>query len=105
MNTADCYAVIFTSTLSRSVAGYAEEADAIEALARQQPGFLGFESVRDESLGISISYWRSEADIRAWRHNSRHQLAQKRGRQQWYQNYHIRICRVERDYQFQQESD
>jgi heme-degrading monooxygenase HmoA len=33
----------------------------MENLAKQQKGFLGFESARDE-IGINLSYWKSLAD-------------------------------------------
>ena len=33
-------------------------------LAATQPGFLGIDSTRgDDGFGITVSYWRSEADI------------------------------------------
>lgn len=91
------YAVIFTSQRSEGDHGYAKMADEMMELARQQPGFLGVESVRDASgFGITVSYWESEEAIRMWRENSRHRLAQKLGREQWYKKYVVRVCKVER---------
>ncbi len=69
-------------------------------LAAQQPGFLGVESVRAEGLGITVSYWESLEAITAWRDNAEHRVAQQRGRSQWYQQFRLRICKVERDYGF-----
>ncbi|MEM9868519.1 MAG: antibiotic biosynthesis monooxygenase, partial [Bacteroidota bacterium] len=40
------YAVIFTNTRTEGDDGYAEMAEEMERLAREQPGFLGFESAR-----------------------------------------------------------
>ena len=68
-------------------------------LAQQQEGFLGFESAREE-LGISVSYWKNEADILHWKKQVDHQWAQKMGREKWYRQYITRIAKVEKDYAF-----
>ncbi len=97
------YAVIFTSLQtsdSDDFKGYDEMADKMQALAAQQPGYLGFESAR-EGLGITVSYWRDEHAIRAWKQNVHHQFAQKMGRRKWYADYKTRVCRIERDYNLQ----
>lgn len=93
------FAVIFASQRHGDDAGYGETADRMEALAAQQPGFLGIESSRDAAgFGITVSYWRSEADIAAWRRHAEHSLARERGRKQWYQHFELRVARVERAY-------
>lgn len=51
------YAVIFSSQRTVGDNGYGEMADKMVELASKQKGFLGVESVRDERLGITISYW------------------------------------------------
>lgn len=91
------YAVIFTSVLGAEVDGYAETAARMLELAARQDGFLGVESAR-EDLGITVSYWRDLAAIRAWRDHPEHVDARRRGREQWYADYTLRICRVERAY-------
>ncbi|WP_104735201.1 antibiotic biosynthesis monooxygenase family protein [Hanstruepera ponticola] len=93
------YAVIFTSKHSEDVSGYAEMAIKMETLAKNQDGFLGIESARD-TLGITVSYWQSLEAIKAWKLNSEHLMAQSKGRSQWYKWYHVRICKVEREYEF-----
>jgi len=66
--------------------------DEMFALACVQPGCLGAESARGaDRLGITVSYWRDEASIIAWK-------AQKYGIAQWYAHYELRIARVERAY-------
>ncbi len=91
------YAVIFTSLIGEDDRGYAETADRMLELASRQPGFLGFETARDE-IGISVSYWQSEEAISAWKANAQHLAAQQRGKEKWYQWYRVRVCRVEREY-------
>lgn len=94
------YAVIFTSLLSKDTKGYSKMAETMEKLAKQQPGFLGIESAR-EKLGITISYWESLDDIKNWRAHIDHLAAQKLGKEKWYQWYKVRVCKVEREYQFE----
>jgi heme-degrading monooxygenase HmoA len=93
------FAVIFTSVRRAAERdGYADMAQRMEELARQQPGFLGIESVRDASgLGITVSYWQSLEAIAAWKANAEHLVAQRRGREKWYERFALRVCRVERE--------
>lgn len=96
------YAVIFTSVRTEGDDGddgYGAMADAMEASASKQPGFLGVESAR-EAIGITVSYWESLEAIAAWKRDAAHLMAQKLGRERWYEAYKTRICRVERDYDF-----
>ena len=93
------YAVIFTSTQNENIEGYSEMANAMESLAKKQDGFLGIESARN-SIGITVSYWASLETIKKWKQNSDHLLAQQKGREDWYNWYHVRICKVEREYEF-----
>ena len=96
----DCFAVIFTSQRSEAE-GYEELAQSMRALAEQQPGFLGMESVRDASgRGITISYWASREAIANWQAHPNHRLAQQAGRERLYDAYEVRVCRVERRYGF-----
>ena len=93
------YAVIFTTERTAIDNGYEETANRMEELAKQQEGFLGFESAR-EGTGITVSYWKDLESIRKWKMNSEHLFAQKTGRTSWYKSYKTRICLVERDYEF-----
>jgi len=92
------YAVIFTSHQA-SDEGYAETSARMEELGREQPGFLGIESVRgDDGLGITVSYWSDLESIRAWKTQAEHREAQRRGQREWYSHYVTRVCKVEYDY-------
>jgi len=72
-------------------------AERMAELAAQQPGYLGMESAR-EGLGITVSYWESLEAIRNWKQNAEHQEAQRRGHQQWYSSFRVRVAKVEREY-------
>lgn len=90
------YAVIFTSLRTEGDRGYAETAQRMLELARQQPGFLGVESVR-AGLGITVSYWSSLEAIEAWKNHAEHNAAQQKA-PLWYRSFRVRVCRVEREY-------
>ncbi len=91
------YAVIFTSVRTEGDHGYHQMALRMEELAREQHGYLGFESARNE-LGISVSYWKDLESIRRWKENMEHKVAREKGREIWYSSFRIRIAKVERDY-------
>ena len=91
------YAVVFTSLRTDGDRGYGAMAQRMDELAALQPGYLGVESAR-EGLGITVSYWRDLASIRAWKANVEHLLAQQTGQSTWYSDYRVRVARVERDY-------
>jgi heme-degrading monooxygenase HmoA len=97
------YAVIFSSQRTETGAeAYEQMAAKMLELAASQPGYLGVESVRDPSgAGITVSYWESEESIKAWREHVAHLVAQSRGRTEWYASFTVRICKIERDYDFQ----
>ncbi len=98
---APCYAVIFTSRRTEGDQGYAEMDRRMEELARRQPGFLGLESARGtDGLGITVSYWRSLEELQAWKAVAEHREAQQLGRERWYERYHVRVARVEYEYEF-----
>lgn len=95
------YVVTFASQRTDGDKGYGAMADAMLALAEQQPGFLGAESARGaDGFGITNSYWRDAASIRAWKQVVDHLAAQQRGRQDWYRQYAVRIGVIERAYGF-----
>jgi heme-degrading monooxygenase HmoA len=93
-------AVIFTSQRGEhGETDYANTAEEMEALAAQQPGYLGIESARDASgFGITVSYWANEDDARAWKRVAEHADAQRRGRDEWYERYDVRVATVTRQY-------
>ncbi|WP_278408979.1 antibiotic biosynthesis monooxygenase family protein [Pseudomonas rhodesiae] len=94
------YAVIFTSLRTEGDQGYSQAAMRMLELAHEQPGFLGVESAREDGLGITVSYWASEAAILAWKHHAEHRAVREQGRSTWYSAFHTRVCKVERDYTF-----
>ncbi len=96
------FAVIFTSQRAEEDADYAAWAARMDELAATMPGFLGQETVRQpDGMGVSVSYWEDEDAIAAWRAQSDHMEAQRRGRESWYHWYRVRVARIEREYSFE----
>lgn len=93
------YAVIFTSKHTNNIKGYSEMAEKMETLAKNQEGFIGIDSARND-VGITVSYWSSLEAIHSWKQNTDHLFAQKQGKEIWYSYYDVKICRVEREYNF-----
>ena len=93
------YAVIFTSRRTEGDHGYGAMADRMVELGSTYDGFLGIESTRGaDGLGITVSYWRDEASIAAWKRAAEHQKAQRGGQETWYADYEVRVAKVERAY-------
>ena len=83
---------------------YDEAAAEMERLAAQQPGYLGIDSARgSDGFGITVSYWRTEDDARAWKAVAEHLDAQSSGRDRWYRSYDVRVATVTRQYGFSSE--
>jgi len=92
------YAVIFTSVRTPGEDdGYGERAAQMLELAAAQPGFLGVESA-GRSVGITVSYWADLESIKAWKAHAEHRQARRQGHARWYQDFRVRIAKVERDY-------
>lgn len=92
------YAVIFTSIRTDGDNSYGDAAKRMLELASTQPGFLGFETARQE-IGISVSYWTNLEAIKTWKVNAAHRETQKKAKN-WYSSFRVRVCRVEREYGF-----
>ena len=64
-------------------------------------GFLSverFESLTEKGKILSISFWRDEKAVKAWRTQPEHRMAQKAGRDHVFRDYRLRVAAVLRDY-------
>jgi heme-degrading monooxygenase HmoA len=74
------------------------------ALRRDLEAIDGFVSVeRFESLSepgklVSLSFWRDEKALAAWRNLASHRSVQQRGRREIFADYRLRVAGVIRDY-------
>jgi heme-degrading monooxygenase HmoA len=91
------FVVIFVSRLREDAPGYAKAAARLVGLVRTMPGFMGMASWRDEEgRGVTISWWRDLESIERWRDHPDHARARRRGDVEWYDDWHIEICRIDR---------
>jgi heme-degrading monooxygenase HmoA len=64
-------------------------------------GFISierFESLSEEGKLLSLSFWRDEQAVAAWRSLEAHRMAQKEGREEVFRDYRLRIGAIVRDY-------
>ena len=92
------FAVIAPAVLRPKVAGYAEAAARLLAIAPAQPGFLGIEACVEDGFAMAVSYWRSLDAIETWRSHARHLAAKQAARTRWFDAYITRIAQVQRVY-------
>jgi len=57
-----------------------------------------FESLTSPGRYLSLSFWRDEAAVRAWREHAGHEAAQARGKAGIFADFRIRVAEVVRDY-------
>ena len=93
-------AVIF-EVWPRDRAGYLGLAAELRPLLDGIDGFLSierFESLAEPGKLLSLSFWRDEAAVAAWRNLEQHRAAQSAGRAGILTDYRLRIAGVVRDY-------
>ena len=64
-----------------------------------------FESLSQPGKLLSLSFWRDEAAISAWRNLEAHRSAQRAGRDGIFSNYRLRVASVTRDYGLRQRDE
>lgn len=95
-------AVIFEVWPAEGRAGeYFDVAASLKADLERVDGFISverFESLITKGKYLSLSFWRDEAAVRAWRNLAGHRGAQAMGRGGVFANYRLRVASVVRDY-------
>jgi heme-degrading monooxygenase HmoA len=80
---------------------YFDLAASLKADLERMDGFISverFESLVTKGKYLSLSFWRDEAAVRAWRSREGHREAQARGRGGVFADYRLRVASVVRDY-------
>jgi heme-degrading monooxygenase HmoA len=80
---------------------YLDIAASLRPELERMDGFLGverFESLTTPGKLLSLSFWRDEEAVRAWRCHGRHRRAQATGRGGVFAGYRLRVAGVLRDY-------
>ena len=92
------YAVIFRAKIAGLDEEYDQVAKRMKELALGEFGCIEFISVTQGGDEIAISYWENEDQIRKWKRNAEHTLAQELGRSKWYESYKVQVVEVIRAY-------
>jgi heme-degrading monooxygenase HmoA len=80
---------------------YLDFAAHLKPLVENVDGFIGierFESLVTPGKLLSLSWWRDEEAVRAWREMPEHRAAQRAGREELFASYRLRVAHVVRDY-------
>jgi len=80
---------------------YLDIAADLRSLVEEFDGFISierFESLTTKGKYLSLSYWRDEAAVAAWRQVAEHRSAQARGRGGIFRDYNLRVASILRDY-------
>ena len=80
---------------------YFEMAAKLRPLLDEIEGFISverFESLTQPGKFVSLSFFRDEAAVLAWRNLFEHRVAQLKGRNEIFSDYRLRVASVIRDY-------
>ena len=80
---------------------YLDIAAELRVHLQQIDGFISverFESLSEKGKMLSLSFFRDEAAVEAWRNVAAHRAAQEKGRAGIFKDYRLRIASVIRDY-------
>ena len=98
--------VLFRSKLMASPDGYDAMAEEMDALARTMPGFIDVRSYKaEDGERLTVVWWQDAETLKGWREHLRHRVAQRTGRQQWYEYYRMEVADVTRTSTFDRASD
>ena len=87
---------------------YLDIAASLRPELEQIDGFISierFQSLSDDKKLLSLSFWRDEAAVQAWRNVEHHRQAQKAGREGVFRDYRLRVASVLRDYGMTQRAE
>ncbi len=92
------YAVIFRAEINELDASYCQMAAQMRELAINEYGCTEFTALTEGTQEIAISYWQSQEQIKKWKQNAKHIVAQELGLSKWYKSYQVQIVEVVREY-------
>ncbi|WP_310620351.1 antibiotic biosynthesis monooxygenase family protein [Flexibacterium corallicola] len=80
---------------------YLDMAKELRPLLEKVDGFISverFQSLGDPNRFMSLSFWRDEAAVHQWRTLEQHRKVQSEGRFSVFDDYRLRVAKVQRDY-------
>jgi heme-degrading monooxygenase HmoA len=92
------YAVIFKAEINELDQQYFDMVEDLRQLSKDKYGCIEISSVTEGTNEITISYWKDLDDIKKWKSDEVHQIAQQLGKEKWYTSYQVQIVEVLREY-------
>ena len=103
MKLPDKVVVVFRSHLRADADLQALEAAGVRMyeLASTMPGFISYKDfTAADGESVAIVEFSDASSLLAWRNHPEHQRMQQRGRDEFMAEYHIQVCRPDREYSF-----
>ena len=73
----------------------------MHAIATAMPGFISYKDYSaEDGEAVTVVEFASEPELLAWRNHPEHRDAQERSRREFFSEYTIQVCRMERGYRF-----
>jgi heme-degrading monooxygenase HmoA len=80
---------------------YGREAGRLLAIAQKMPGFVSVKNyAAEDGELLTLVEFESEQTLAAWRNHPEHLAIQERGRNEFYAEYTIQVCKTVRAYDF-----
>ena len=97
--------ILFRSKLTGQAGDdYQAMNDEMAALVRPNPGFVDVKSFKaEDGERLTVVWFRDEESLREWRQQARHRIAQKTGREKWYEYYKMEVASVIRASAFERQ--
>jgi heme-degrading monooxygenase HmoA len=93
---------VFRSRLRPDVRDdYVALANRMNEIAATMPGYISHKGFfAEDGERVTIVEFETEEGMRTWRMHPEHREAQRKGREQYYSEYHVQICNVVREANF-----
>lgn len=92
------YVVIFRAKVKQFDADYSETAAMLRDTALKDFGCTEFHAVTEGDQEVALSYWPDQDSIRRWKAHADHLVAQRKGRERWYESITVQVAKIERAY-------
>jgi len=75
-------------------------------LASSMPGFVSYKDfTAADGENLSLIEFESLETLAAWREHPEHRIARRQGREDFFAEYHVKVCMTEREYGFTQNTN
>lgn len=92
------FVVIFRASIRDFDEAYQTLAEKLRETALNDFACEEFIAMTEGSQEIVLSYWPDEASIKKWKAHADHLMAQKLGREKWYESYSVQVAEIKREY-------